>query len=143
MPACGTIGCQEKYGEMLALEFEQPTVFGAVHHLTVICYNIQHPDPFTDEALTWMRSALRAIVEEALSRPELLKRAQGSFRRRFQGQTSRRTRASALAGARWSMTVADVRTASPGVYTGDIKAWAKSILNDLEKENRMYKNPLI
>ncbi len=77
---CGAIGCREKYGEMLALEFEQPSVFGAVHHLTVICYNIQHPDSFTDEALAWMRSALRAIVEESLSGPELLKRTRGMFR---------------------------------------------------------------
>ncbi len=72
---CGAIGCRERYGEILALEFEQPAVFGAVHHITVNCYNIQHPDTFTDEALAWMRSSLRAITAKGLSGPDLLKLA--------------------------------------------------------------------
>ncbi len=137
----GAADCREKYGEMLALEFEQPPVFGAVHHLTVICYNIQHPDSFTDEALAWMRSALRSVVEDNLSGPELLKRARGSFggdfkvKRRDARARDRHASVPCIPErARWSMTVADVRTASPEVYTGDIRAWAKSILKDLEAE---------
>jgi Family of unknown function (DUF5946) len=135
---CSATGCKEKYGEMLALEFEQPSVFGAVHHLTVICYNIQHPDAFTDEALAWMRTSLRDIVEKGLSGPELLKRAQGPFSGDFKVKrrdARARDRPDAVpympVRTRWSMTVADVCTASPEVYTGDIKAWAKSILKDL------------
>jgi hypothetical protein len=72
---CGAVGCKEKCGEMLAPEFEQPAVFGTVHHLTIICYNIQHPDEFTDEALEWMRSSLRTIVSEGLSPQEFRERA--------------------------------------------------------------------
>jgi hypothetical protein len=30
-PQCGAIGCRDKYGEILALEFEQPAVFWAMH----------------------------------------------------------------------------------------------------------------
>ncbi len=33
---------------------------------------------------------------------------------------------------RWSMTVTDIRTDSPEAYVKDIKAWAKSILKDLD-----------
>jgi hypothetical protein len=130
-PQCGAIGCKEKYGEILALEFEQPTVFGAVHHITVTCYNLQHPDTFTDEALAWMRSTLRDIVEKGLTGPELLKRTRGAFR--GDARVKRHAaHAEAPALVKWSMTVADVRTDSSEIYVEDIKAWAKSILKDLD-----------
>jgi len=128
---CGAFGCRDKYGEILALEYESPGVFGAVHHITVTCYNLQHPDTFTDEALTWMRSSLRAIVEESLSGPDLLKRA----RRTFRGNVpiKRRTVPSVTPpGTKWSMTVKDIRTGDPEEYVEDIKAWATSILKDLK-----------
>jgi hypothetical protein len=138
-PYCGAIGCGEKYETMLALEFEQPAVFGAVHHITVNCYNVQHPDTFSDEALTWMRTALRDIVEKDLSGRGLLKRARGmlggDFKVRRRDKRPRpvgHARARAPGRTKWSMTVADVRTDSPEVYTGDIRAWAKSILKDLD-----------
>ncbi len=132
-PQCGAIGCRERYGEILALEFEQPDVFGAVHHITVNCYNLQHPDTFTDEALTWMRSSLRAIVEEGLSGPDLLKMARKTFRGDV--PVKRRTaHDGALPRTKWSMTVMDVRTDSPEAYVEDIKAWAKSILSDLDSK---------
>jgi hypothetical protein len=118
---------------MLALEFEQSSIFGAVHHLTVICYNIQHPDAFTDEALVWMRTSLHDIVEKDLSGPGLLKRARGSFGGDYKIKRSN-ARARAPGRTRWSMTAADVRTARPEVYTRDVKAWAKSILNDLDEK---------
>jgi hypothetical protein len=79
-PQCGAVGCKDKYGEILALEFEQPTVFGAVHHITVTCYNLQHSDAFSDEALEWMRSSLRAIVKEGLSGPDLRNLARKTFK---------------------------------------------------------------
>jgi hypothetical protein len=131
-PQCGAIGCREKYGVILALEFEQPAVFGAVHHITVNCYNLQHPDTFSEEALTWMRSALRAIVEEDLSGPDLLKLA----RKTFTGDmhVKRRTPlAEVLPKIKWSMTVTGIRIDSPEAYVEDIMAWAKSILNDLNR----------
>jgi hypothetical protein len=123
--------CFGKYGEILALEFESPAVFGAVHHITVNCYNIQHPDEFTTEAQEWMLSALRDVIEKGLTPAELLERA-----RKSSGQClkMRRETVSATPVRRipWSMTVLHIRTDSPEVYTGDIMAWAKSILNDLD-----------
>jgi hypothetical protein len=130
-PQCGAIGCADKYGEMLALEFEQPAIFGAVHHITVVCHNVQHPDTFSDEAQTWMLTALRDMVEKDLSGPELLKRARGMPGGDFKVRR-RDARARAPGRTEWSMTVADVRTDSPEVYTGDIRAWAKSTLKDLD-----------
>ncbi len=127
-PECGAAGCREKFESMLALEFEDPAVFGAVHHVTVICFNLQHPGAFSGEALTWMRSTLRAIVEEGLSPAELRERS----KKKFNGHVSVLSKApKAPEKVEWSMTAMDVRTDSPEVYVSDIMAWAKSILKDI------------
>ncbi|MCB0192999.1 MAG: hypothetical protein KDJ65_13730 [Anaerolineae bacterium] len=34
--------CRDRFDLCLALEFENPIAFGAVHHLTVACYMLQH-----------------------------------------------------------------------------------------------------
>jgi 2'-5' RNA ligase len=129
-PECGAAGCREKFETMLALEFEDPRVFGAVHHVTVICYNLQHPGAFTDEALDWMRSTLRAIIEEGLSASEIRERS----RKKFNGHlTVLRKAATKPRDVGWSMTVMAVRTDSPDVYVKDVTAWAKSILKDMKK----------
>jgi|GEM_PF-1778268 len=120
--------CCERYEEILALEYENPAIFGAVHYITVLCYNLQHPDSFTAEAIAWMQSSLRAIIEEGLSPMELRKRSGKKFkgnvkvlRQTTQTETPRKTR--------WSTTVMDIRTDEPEIYIEDVKAWAKSILN--------------
>jgi hypothetical protein len=132
-PECGAPDCRDKFDELLALEFEDPTVFGAVHHITVICYNLQHPATFTDEAIEWMRSSLRAIIVDGLSAVELRKWA----RKISTGEIKIKRRTAPPEEPRkihWSMTVADVRTNDPEVYREDIVAWARSILNDLHIE---------
>lgn len=127
-PECGAAGCREKFESMLALEFEDPEVFGAAHHITVICFNLQHPSAFSDEALVWMRSTLRAIVEEGLSPAELRERS----KKQFKGQVSVLNKApKASRKIDWSMTVMDIRTDGPETYVNDVMAWAKAIIRDL------------
>ena len=132
-PECGATGCRERFGEMLALEFEDPAVFGAVHHITVICYNLQHPATFTDEAIAWMRSSLRAIIVDGLSPAELRKQARKNTKGGVQVKRHTEPRGEP-SRTRWSMTAADVRMDDPEVYREDIVAWAKSILKDLNIE---------
>lgn len=118
---------------MLALEFQDPTIFGAVHHITVTCYNLQHPDFFSEEALAWMRSSLRAVIEDGLSSAELLKRARTMP---VNGMKVRRRTSPVRTRARtqWSMTVMDIRTDGASVYTKDIMSWAKSIMEDIDSQ---------
>lgn len=132
-PECGATGCHDKFGELLALEFEDPAVFGAVHHITVICYNLQHPATFTDEVIAWMRSSLRAIIVDGLSPAELRKRARKNTSGGVQVKRHTEPRGEP-SRTHWSMTAADVRTDDPEVYREDIVAWAKSILKDLNIE---------
>ena len=41
-------GCWNAYGEVLAREYENPMLFGAVHRLTVDAYALQHPGDASD-----------------------------------------------------------------------------------------------
>lgn len=134
-PRCGAVPrdgktCLDKYHEVLALEFEDPAYFGAVHHITVMCYNIQHPDAFSDDALDWMRKSLRAVMVDGLTPAELRKQAgkgvAGGMKVRRRGEQK-----SVPARTVWSMTVMDVRTDSAEIYHADIRAWAGAILKDL------------
>ncbi len=123
--------CREKYEEILALEYENPAIFGAVHHITVLCYNLQHPDSFTAEAISWMQSSLRAIIEEGLSPMELRKRAGKEFKGNVKvlRQIAYTETTETPRKIRWPITVMDIRTNEPEIYIEDVKAWAKSILN--------------
>lgn len=132
-PECGAPDCRERFGDIIALEFEDPEVFGAVHHITVICYNLQHPGFFTDEALEWMRSSLRAVIVDGLSPIELRERA----RKQSKGGVRVRRKTNdeqPPAITNLSMTVKDIRTNTPDIYREDIIKWAKSILKDLKIE---------
>jgi hypothetical protein len=132
-PECGAAACREKYGKMLALEFEDPAIFGTVHHITVTCYNLQHPGVFTDEAIAWMRSSLRVIIVDGLSAKELRERA-----RKMSGEGIKIKRHAEPreepARVHWSMTVTDIRTDNPEAYHEDIIKWARSILKNLNVE---------
>jgi hypothetical protein len=140
-PQCGAYAqygktCCEKYEEILAIEYESPTVFGAVHHITVMCYNLQHPDSFTAEATAWMQSSLHAIINKGLSPMELRKRARKEFKGdvkvlRHTAQTEIYQKYQKSRKMHWSMTVLDIRTNEPEIYVEDVRVWAKSILKDL------------
>jgi hypothetical protein len=54
--------CREAFEELISREFQDP-ICGQVHHLTVLCYDLQHPQQFTREALEWSRAGLQAAVE--------------------------------------------------------------------------------
>ena len=79
----GLASCRAAFDELLALEFVDPAAFGPVHHLTVACFFLQHPEGHTAEVL--------AMWRHMISEPE----AGGSFatrelavaRRTFDGPT--------------------------------------------------------
>ena len=129
-PECGALGCREKFDAMMALEFESPTVFGAVHHITVLCYNLQHPSNFSEEALAWMHTSLRSVMIDGMSAATLRKYAAKIPKDvKIKRPESRSVDAKKIT---WSMTVADIRTENPAEYTEDAKKWALSILKDLK-----------
>lgn len=132
---CGALlhsdaSCRERFERCLVLEYENPTTFGAVHHLLVASYMLQHNE-YSREG--WLGA--RDILVQALERGD----SPASLRRKYRHQvdSSNRswsvTRGEKMPGVekiKWSMTIADVRLDNTEHYTGDVRRWAGSVLQD-------------
>lgn len=112
---CSECGAQHADGEscracfeaLLAFENERPPAFGAVHHLTVACYFLQHPAGYAPAALTAWRELLAEALDSRNGPSEFATR----MRRRFDGAA--RVRESGAEPPSWwprawPMTVRDV-----------------------------------
>ncbi len=142
-PECGApdrdgMTCREKYEAMLAHEFEHPQSFGAVHHLTVASYNLQHPGPFTAQALEWMRASLTSAVKTGEPPQEWRRRASKQFRGKDKPKVVRKPGDAQPAGQptppHWTMTAADIPLDGPEVYIAGIQVWARAIVADLDAQ---------
>ena len=124
------LDCEACFHALLAFENETPPAFGAVHHLTVIAYYLQHPKGYTTETLSAWREFLDMSLSGKASPNQLRQRARDKF------EGSKRVRddnATAPLGwpTRWPMTVQEVlRPEEPiGVdeYVSRARAWAEGV----------------
>ena len=137
-PECGSfpgdgMSCREKFEDALALEFGGPSVFSAVHRITVICYNLQHPGDFSEAALVRMESTLHSIIADGITgaemRDEARKKYNGSIKINRQASSDKTNERIS-----WSMTIMDVHMENTEVYTKDVMTRAKSILSDIHND---------
>ena len=124
--------CQERFDCCLALEFENPGTYGAVHHLTVTCYMLQH-NRYSREG--WLQS--RALLAEFVEQGHIRIRYAGSIARHLiissaPGASPRGDRLAEFDRIIWTRTIADLHTEEPVQYCKDVRAWAESILADTE-----------
>lgn len=129
--------CQEMYAEVLAREFSDP-VCGKVHHLTVLCYNIQHPGSISRESLEWSISTLAAAMKGKWSGEDLLQQVGQSLAKK-EIPTLLSSPEEPVDGLtrNWSMTIADVYNLDAQGQAERVRAWAEAILNDLEMIDRL------
>ncbi|NPV66371.1 MAG: hypothetical protein HPY64_04415 [Anaerolineae bacterium] len=135
-PECGArwqdgITCWEHFERMLAREFEDPAGAGAVHHLTVLCYGIQHPSAYSAQGLAEAKTLLVAFVERGDSP------ANARRRNRQRLDSGRRTwkiagTAATLEHAvHWPVTIVDVSPGDADNYCDRVERWARSICQTL------------
>jgi hypothetical protein len=126
--------CQSCFHALLAYENERPPAFGAVHHLTVATYYLQHPAGYTPEALAHWREVVRRSLDGAAIRE--LREFSG---KQFEG--SKRVREPGAAAppwwpAAWPLAIQSVFTpeASPGIddYVHRAREWARATLRALD-----------
>jgi hypothetical protein len=133
-PHCGRAQddetCRERFDLLLSLEFTDPA-YGAVHHLTVPAYMLQH-DGYSADAWPAARGLLRDFLEGGGMRPEDARRQPpqgiGSVTQGPRFQPARRVA--------WRRTIGDVRTDDPDAYVADVKAWAYAIIADTQGISR-------
>jgi hypothetical protein len=115
---------------MLAWEFEHPGGAGAVHHLTVLCYNLQHPSAYSREALITGRALLAQFVKDGASPQQirtLYRQMFDSGRRTFSFTGTAETHGVYVKPVNWTTTVADVHAGGLDGYCERVEAWACSV----------------
>jgi hypothetical protein len=139
-PECGAPSrdgrsCREQFDALMALEYNDPEGLGAVHHLTVLCYVLQHPSRYSMPAVIWGKAALKAAVQHSVPPRELRRQAGRLF-----GGSARVRGVLPIAGlhrTQWKMTIADVYGCDPGEYTNRVEAWARSIAGQIEASRKI------
>jgi hypothetical protein len=134
-PECGAPDqlCQSRFDEFLILEFTDAG-YGAVHHLTVAAYMVQHSSRMTPEGWKYERELLREFLVENKSPATIRKQIKNtvdSGKRTFTFKS--KTGVPVIHKTNWSKTILDVRVENADVYCEDITAWARSVLEDAEE----------
>lgn len=133
-PECGAPDnlCQTRFDEFLVLEFTDAG-YGAVHHLTVATYMVQHSSKMTREGWLFECELLREFLVE--QKPPAYIRKQNrdvvdSGKRKFKIKS--KTGLPVIDKTKWRKTILDVRSENAEVYCEDITAWARSVLEEAE-----------
>jgi hypothetical protein len=134
-PECGAPDnlCQARFDEFLVLEFTDAG-YGAVHHLTVATFMIQHSSRMTPEGWRYERDLLREFLVEnktpAMVRRQI-KNTVDSGKRTFKFKS--KTGMPVIEKIIWRKTILDVRAENEEVYREDINAWARSVLQESDE----------
>jgi hypothetical protein len=134
-PECGAPEnlCQTRFDEFLVLEFTDAG-YGAVHHLTVAAFMVQHSSKMTPEGWRYERDLLREFLVEKKTPAAIRKQIKDtvdSGKRTFKFKS--RTGLPAIHKSSWTKTILDVRAENAEVYRQDINAWATAVLEDAEQ----------
>jgi hypothetical protein len=124
--------CQTIFEECLDLEYTNPA-YGQVHFFTVACFMIQH-GRYSDEALTWIQSMLRAALDDQLTAQQLRQRAAQRMNDATRTwKVTRQADAPPLPKIAWSTTIADVTQSigDPEQYCEHVKRWALATLQQM------------
>jgi hypothetical protein len=134
-PECGATDtlCKSRFDEFLVLEFTDAG-YGAVHHLTVTAYMLQHSSHLTREGWLQEREVLRAFLVENKS-PALVRKQNkekvDSGKRDFKIKS--KTGQPVIGKTAWTKTILDVRAENAEVYCADVVKWANLVLEEALK----------
>lgn len=124
--------CKTRFDEFLVLEFTDAG-YGAVHHLTVATYMLQHSSKLSREGWLHERELLREFLVENKP-PAFIRRKNkdlvDSGKRTFKIKS--KDGKPVISKTTWTKTILDVRTENAEVYCEDVTAWARSVLEEAE-----------
>lgn len=133
-PECGApdISCKPRFDEFLILEFTDAG-YGAVHHLTVAAYMLQHSSRLTREGWLHMRELLREFLVENKPPENVRKQNRDlvdSGKRKF--KITSKDGLPVINKSKWTRTILDVRAENAEIYCADMTAWARSATEEAE-----------
>jgi len=132
-PECGAAeaACEVRFHECLALEFSD-AAYGAVHHLTVAAYMLQHSGKLTREGWLNERNVLRAFLVENMPPASIRRQNKNlvdSGKRTFKIKST--DGEPVINKTTWTKTILDINIESSEDYCEDVTAWARSVLEDV------------
>lgn len=144
-PECGSLltdekTCRDYFNQMLAWDFEDPADTGRLHHLTVLCYCLQHPDLYSSEALKGAKQLLRDIIEKNISAQGLLKKNRKTLApkgRTWKIKGTLENHGEYRSKIKWSMTASEVCAHGLNRYNELVQKWAESIYEDLKTSGNL------
>ena len=131
--------CQDAFYQMLAWEFEYPGN-GAVHHLMVLCYHLQHPHLYSPEGLHLATQLLADFLEHRLT-PEQVR----SERREYVNSNKRTWKIKGTPSSYgvykhpvfWTLTGMNVIANGPDNYCESVRTWAQSVYESLKASDSL------
>jgi hypothetical protein len=114
---------------MLYWEAEYPQ-YGEVHHLTVLCYHLQHPSLYSPAGLREGRRLLVEFVEQGASPIEVRQRNWArvdSSQRDWKIKGTANSHGAYDPPISWAMTARDVVVGGADQYCDNVRAWARSV----------------
>jgi hypothetical protein len=132
-PLADAAACRALFDELLAHEYAFPEAFGAVHHLTVAAYSLQHPGGYSRDAIRMWRVIIAESLDGVSTPAAFLERARAQF---SGGVRVREPGAEPPEGwpRTWPVTAADVVAAPDApVHIERVRRWAASIRDTLDR----------
>ena len=135
-PQCGAAfpsdeTCQDRFTVSQLAEVERPSTY-AVHHLSVLCYMLQH-NGYSRDGWLGARELLFQFVRRGLTPTGARRQNQRSWDSGHRNWSI--TKGPKLPGVEnivWSTTIAEVRLDTAEHYCADVRHWAETILADTE-----------
>ena len=143
-PQCGAARpgdrtCSDDFDQMLYWENENPEN-QAVHHLSVLCFHIQHPDLYSPQGLAEGKRLLIDFVEGGLTTEEVRLRSRASLdsrNRTWKIKGAPDAHGSHARPVAWPMTAADVVLGGEAGYLINVRRWAQVTLDALRETGNL------
>jgi hypothetical protein len=124
--------CEDRFNTTQTKEFENNDYF-MVHHLSVLCYMLQH-NKYSKKGWLFARELLFQFIYNNLTPDQARKQNHhklDSKNRKWNLNDTKKL--TDVEGEKWSFTLGNVRDNAVEDYCEDIKHWAKSILEDTKE----------
>ena len=127
--------CLEYFNKMLAWDFADFAGVGQVHHLTVLCYYLQHPGKYSTEGLKKAIGILKDVLEGNLTDKDLYREESEVFsssKRTWKVSGTPENHGVYSPKVKWTLTVSDVVQGGLEKYPENVRKWAQLIYKDLK-----------
>lgn len=138
-PECGAqhidnSTCETDFHQMLFWEHEDSSRW-EVHHLTVLCYHLQHPNLYSEDGLTNGIDLLTVFVRDDISPSEIRRTSKdkvNSKNREWKITARPDSKGAYPHPVTWMMRAADVVAHGADNYIASVREWAQSVYDAIQ-----------